>query len=76
MFNRKNKQKEIDLLKEEINLLREMLEYAFYDGDEREHYDFYDWIDYLRKGVLHDRFIRENERLLAESVRLFMKTVR
>lgn len=69
MFNRKNKQKEIDLLKEEINLLREMLQYAFYDGDEREHYDFYGWVDYLRKGVLHDRFIRENERLLLDKIK-------
>ena len=62
MFNRKNKQKEIDLLKEEINLLREMLQYAFYDSDEREHHNFYGWLDYLHMGVLHDRFVKNNEK--------------
>ncbi len=65
----KELEKENELLKEEVSLLKEMLEYAFYDGDEREHYDFYDWVDYLRKGVLHDRFIRENERLLLDKIK-------
>jgi hypothetical protein len=46
------KEKEVEKLKNEISLLKKMLEFAFHDTDERDHYGLHDWLSYLEQKVI------------------------